>query len=363
MNSNKFIQKFIFSTVCLLTLVAFLNFIVDPGSIYLRKILLEKKKKDIYDLYLKSKFGIHYDGNERFLKLLLAQFSKDKDCVFIGSSHLMQVSYERGEHIREVCTSVLNLGVSGGTFEDIFVFLGALEKYDKIPRKLFIGIDPWTLKPGLDSRYSQFSDYLKFYLDTNNFSADVFADSLGGQSGATLLNLLNLEYTRHTVEYLRRLDSSFYNKSDALYSEVLEDTKDTLSEKPVVLADGSYIYSKEHILKSVTGRNYEAEPSYKLSENTINDDSLSFLRKGLKKLKSKTQVTLVMTPYHFSAFKPKYSEYLKYFKDVNKAVLHLSKELNIEFLGSFWPDQVGCSAEEFYDFMHPKTSCVDKIFK
>ena len=40
---------------------------------------------------------------------------------------------------------------------------------------------------------------------------------------------------------------------------------------------------------------------------------------------------------------------------------NLSKELNVEIVGSYNPLKVGCNEYEFYDGMHPKDSCMDKV--
>ena len=39
----------------------------------------------------------------------------------------------------------------------------------------------------------------------------------------------------------------------------------------------------------------------------------------------------------------------------------IGKELNVDILGSYNPDRVGCLAYEFYDSHHVHTSCLEKI--
>ena len=40
----------------------------------------------------------------------------------------------------------------------------------------------------------------------------------------------------------------------------------------------------------------------------------------------------------------------------------LARRLNIRVLGSFDPVEAGCARSEFFDFMHPKPICINKIF-
>ena len=70
----------------------------------------------------------------------------------------------------------------------------------------------------------------------------------------------------------------------------------------------------------------------------------------------------MLSPYHQLSYdltikaKPYYLELENKFRQ-------LSEETNIQIVGSYNPLLAKCSHDEFYDFMHPKDSCMKKITK
>ena len=42
-------------------------------------------------------------------------------------------------------------------------------------------------------------------------------------------------------------------------------------------------------------------------------------------------------------------------------VHEIAKSLEIQVIGSFNPNHVGCTKEEFFDSVHPKDECVSKL--
>lgn len=139
----------------MMAIVAGVNFVVDPGEIYLKKIIAGFKAKEFADKLFLSRNGIIQTGwNERLVKTTLAKSAVDFDCIVIGSSHILQMSSVRNTgRIRNSCKKLLNLGVSGGSLEDISVFSYLILENNRLPKTVFIAIDPWTLKFEMDSRY------------------------------------------------------------------------------------------------------------------------------------------------------------------------------------------------------------------
>ena len=104
--------------------IAGVNFVVDPGEIYLKKILADIKAKEFSDKLFLSERGVIQSGwNERLVKTTLAKSAGNFDCIVMGSSHVMQISEVRNTgNIKDNCNTLLNLGVSGGSLEDLSVF-------------------------------------------------------------------------------------------------------------------------------------------------------------------------------------------------------------------------------------------------
>ena len=73
-------------------------------------------------------------------------------------------------------------------------------------------------------------------------------------------------------------------------------------------------------------------------------------------------VSLILSPYHpdlYAIFETKKQIFL----DIEKWFRQFAKKRGIEVFGSYDPGNIGCNGEEFYDGMHPKSTCISKIFK
>lgn len=73
------------------------------------------------------------------------------------------------------------------------------------------------------------------------------------------------------------------------------------------------------------------------------------------------KVVFVLSPYH-----PKLFELMQLndrkFLEIESIFREVAESSGAEVIGSYDPVKVGCSSEDFYDGMHPKDKCVDKIF-
>ena len=74
----------------------------------------------------------------------------------------------------------------------------------------------------------------------------------------------------------------------------------------------------------------------------------------------KKEVVLFLTPYHMSSYnltiqtKP-------YYLDIENKFKKLSKEMNIQIVGSYNLSLTDCEENQFYDRLHPKEDCMKKI--
>lgn len=48
-------------------------------------------------------------------------------------------------------------------------------------------------------------------------------------------------------------------------------------------------------------------------------------------------------------------------QSVEQEVRSLADKMGIDVIGSYHPDRVACRAEDFFDFMHAKPSCLARI--
>jgi len=363
MKDKTFIIKFFLTLTLSLLAIMSLNFFVDPGNVYYRRYLIQKEGANIVNKFNGSLYGLAYKGNDRFFAALMARNAKGKDCIVIGSSHVMQISTIRGKHIKKICRNLLNLGVSSASIEDLYIFLELLDTNGNLPSKLLLGIDPWLLKWDMDSSYFVNSKYLNSFLIRHQIIKPnyVFSDF----EAYLIKNLLNLEYTEKTVQQLFVEGFSFKFLNDIQYFPLDSENPllNPLNDIGVKLKDGSHLYPKKFLAENITGSDYEKEPSYKLFGPDFDQAVVNQFEEILKEYKKKTEIIFILTPYHPSSFRSKFTKYNSYLINVEKKIRLVAQKLGIKIYGSYNPSISGCDSTEFYDYMHPTADCVDKIFR
>lgn len=357
MHNKKFIFIVFITSLLMMIFVGVVNFVVDPGYVYLKKYYNTKTDEYVKKIFM-SKQGLVSEGwNERVVKTAMAKYAGDFDCILLGSSHIMQVSSVRKTgDIQKVCTKLLNLGVSGGSFEDMAVFTNIILENKEKPKQVFLDIDPWTLKFGMDKRYQinqLYYDSLIKKLDdkTQKFNHFDYQISL-------IKNLFNLKYFFRS---LKELNTIFKEPQIELPKNNFTYNNGYL--KALTLPDGSHLYAtkwmneqKVQIKQLPLGGG-----DYKINGKDYDEKVVEYLIKIIKLYKvHDIKVSFIMTPYHPNVFKVK-SKTVKHIEEVDKIVTKISKVYGISVYGSFFPEKLGCKDDEFLDFMHPTTQCLDKI--
>lgn len=347
--------------IALMLCIAMTNIIVDPGEIYLKKFFSEQKSKELTEKLLSSKKGVIQTGwNERLVKVALAKATGGFDCVVLGSSRVMQVSIIRNTGgIKDKCTSLINLGVSGGGIEDVSIFSYLVLKNLKRPKRVFIGIDPWTLKFNMDSRYGA---YQGLYENMNALLGKQSPTEKVSYSQKIFENLFNGKYFYQSIRYLiKGKDNNSIFMRDVNYPDT-DFSYDTGYIEAVTLADGSHLYAKPWVKAQKNKLIKTEEGSYKIDGIPYDPISIKYLNKIIDLLKKNhIKVELVMIPYHPNVFKIRDSKTVKTIQLIDEIVKKIAKENGLKYYGSFMPDMLGCKSVEFYDFMHPTIACLNKI--
>jgi hypothetical protein len=351
----------------LIFLVITINYFVDPGKIYYQKILADSKAKDYAQLLFNSSNGlIQTSWNERLIKTELTKSSALFDCIVIGSSHTMQISSFRNTgNINKQCKSLLNLSVSGGSIEDLAIFSYLVLNNSTFPSKVFIDIDPWTLKFKMDSRYGVYKEY---YNKMNNMlfkekkDEDRFSYLI-----KTSINLINYEYLVKSIEFL--LSNDGFNKIITLANkEIKYPTSEFLYKngyvESITLPDGSHVYNKKWILNQIK-KNKKIKiggGNYQIKGKIYEQEAVEYLQKLLNLYKYyNIKVSFIMTPYHPNVFKNGETKPVVHMRKVDEVSRKLAKDNNIKVYGTFFPELINCKKEEFFDFMHATTPCLNKI--
>ena len=349
-------------TLSLVILVAIINWIVDPGGIYPKPYLLNADNSLTINTYInklvESKYGLltpKDEWNERDLKKTLAEHSVDYDCAIIGSSRVVQISsYRHNNSLEGFCLKINNFGVSGGSLEDYIAMSNIIvSNKSNMPDTIVFGIDPWSFNLGRDFRWSQ---YKKNYINMINILSNdnKFVES---PSKKKMLNLINYEYLKRSLDVIykskvkRIVAAPKFNHSLGL-------------DFPVTLPDGSHMYSNKYIHKTAkTIKTISGFHSYKIEkERYYQEHAIELFTKLVKYLKNNNiNVIFLLTPYHDKVWSIKGQPVVKAMKVIEKKVHALAKSLKVTVIGSYNSEVLGCNSAEFYDEMHPKSSCLAKL--
>ena len=357
---NTYIKNIAYYVVFIMMFVILINFTVDPGNIY-PKLSIQKDnvtlKTHIEEL-LGSEYGVFMPSgiNERSIKKALAEYPINYDCAVIGSSHVMQISAVRKHNsLQDICLSMKNLGVSGGSLEDYLALSNIILNNTKyLPKTIVFGVDPWSLKLNQESKWVE---YEQDYLDMRKeLLQSISSSNLASKS--LILNLINLQY------FKRSLIALFTDSVSSTSTPVPKFDYSNGLIRAVTLPDGSLVYSSENIennkesIKKISGKH-----NYKIVKDKFyHPHAVELFQKLITHLKTKgIDVVLVLTPYHHKVWSIKSQPIIGVMKAVEKRVHDLAESLEIQVIGSYNPNIVGCLPDEFYDAMHAKSECFEKL--
>ena len=361
---KKNLRTTLYLFIFLVTIIVSINITVDPGLIYLKKIVTKQKSNEYITKLIHSDYGLSIDGwNERVVKTTFAKKAGSYECVILGSSEIMQISHIRKTgNIQKQCKSLLNLGVSGASLEDIFVFSNILLKNDELPKKVFINIDAWTLKFNMDSSYSTYINEYTEIIQLLGIDDNIRTISYMNE---VFKNLINWEYFFSSIDILKEKKSKTFNY---LTQQELAPTKPFKysegSTTSIILPDGAHIYNKKYLIQQK--KNNQNIPmskgDYKISGKIFDEEAVLYFEKLIEFYKNKNvEVSLVLIPYHPNVFKQGGTKPVQHMEKVNNLVLSMAKKYNLKVYGSYVPEELGCNATEFLDIYHPTTDCLDKI--
>ena len=276
--------------------------------------------------------------NERiFVKNRIFYERGDPEAIVIGSSRIMQAS-GKGTGL-----DLLNLSVSGASLEDL-VAIWQLSSNKFNPKYVFLGADPWIFN--LNSGQKRWTSLSKEYgtaLASFGINADINVPTANSQS---------------------RLNSIAVKLYDSVNLSKIRAEDDTPSTTDKIRKDGSRVYNLSYANKSSSEveRGAQSFISYAMTDFSYSSEVSTILEKFVSEIKRKnTKVVFVLSPYHPKLFSLMRSEDVK-FLEIESKFIKLAESSGAEVIGSYDPAKAGCSSEDFYDGMHPKAKCIEKIF-
>lgn len=273
----------------------------------------------------------------KFVRSRVHLENMEPDVIVLGSSRVMQI----GSH--NLGTDVLNLAVSGASVEDLVAISQmASKKFE--PSSILIGIDPWLFNS--KSKQNRW----------RTLSAEYRS---GMQELGIMLGEALLSDGRQAVD-TENVVAQMYDYFNVSTFSAVDDEPEYLSK---IRRDGSRVYDIYYANKdrlSVEKGALEFA-SYAMEPFEFSDQNRELLSRLISHLSRRQRVTLVLSPYHPALYQFM-ADHDRKFLNIEKISRDLAAELNVKLIGSYDPKVAGCGADEFYDGMHPKDSCMEKVF-
>lgn len=276
--------------------------------------------------------------NERiFVKNRILFEKSNPEAIVIGSSRIMQAS-SKGAGFE-----LLNLSVSGASLEDL-IAIWELSSNKFNPMYVFLGADPWifNINSG-QNRWTSLRDEYNM-----------------GLAGLGIGNEINISAAK-PQSYLNSVAVRLY--ASVNHSKIrAEDDRPAATDK--IRKDGSRVYNLSYSNKSSdqVERGAQSYAPYAMTNYAYSSEVRSTLERFVAELKRQNKkVVFVLSPYHPKLFELMRLEDRK-FLEIESKFREIAESNGAEVVGSYDPVKVGCSSEEFYDGMHPKDKCIDKIF-
>ena len=336
-NKNTIDFKIFFKTGCITTILLLLfsllssNFFSNKNSTeaLLAKLLVTN------DAVYSTKMD-----ERQFIKNRIIYENLNPKILVIGSSRIMQISNENFDH------QILNLGVSGASIEDhISITLMALEKFNV--NTILLGADPW-----LFNRYNNQLRWKSILAEYKISQKNIQSKS----KGYKIVKKVNYDEKYFFYEIFLEKLYKFLNVRK-LDLEINANNINNLS-KDAILKDGKRVYGNKEIKEKIKAKTIE----YSMYKYEFSNEYYQIYKNFIEHLKNvhKKEVILFVSPYHLPSYKMTIKE-KPFYLDLEKKFKELSEETKTKILGSFNASLIPCADSEFYDYMHPKESCIIKI--
>ena len=303
-----------------------------------------------------SPAGIPLPPFERVVKVELAEESR-ADCFITGSSHEMRVNLKEIAELRKHCRALMNLAVSGGSYED-FVTMAAVASKRPGAGTIYIGISPWFFRFDADSRYRTYEGE---YAEARRYFG---LEDRGVHTGssAKLLNLINGQYfSRNVSEVIRTIEIETFD---------MEDPDNRTKESQLLLPDGSIRESDEQRRYLSSRKLPDVTPTqknigtYKFQGSRVDADLVRDFKSIVETLQGeKMNIIFVMSPYHPSVFACTNEAVCQWLDQMEQQVCSLATEMGVRVIGSYHPDRFSLTWNDFTDDHHVMRSALRRYWR
>lgn len=339
-------------------LLAFLisaNWYCDPANLY------HDVSKPIAESLMNGKPAYITSGNvdERLLKrYMIEQMPKDADCVMIGSSTVLGI---RREHVGT--DSFYNLGVSSADYYDIMAAAAMMEMNDVKPERIILGVDHYFFSEGIyenNARSKSWRPYAEYMEEVLGNAKPLTPQlDLEAQQKEQFRQLLSITYFQASVEFLKNNGSLKIarwgvadNEYDGAYFQV----------------DGSMVYPKDYEDTSVetavkAAAEYDMEYQFG-SYRHMNAKSKEQFEKLVNYWTNQgVEVVFFLCPVSPALWERYDTERYPILLEMEEYIRSMAERYNVEVVGSYNPQNVGLTDDDFYDARHIKHPELNKYFQ
>jgi len=336
-------MSFFLTFLATLALVATTNYAIDANEIYRAHDAQVPLVRSFVQRLLASETGLAFVPQERSVKLELARQSA-ADCVVLGSSHEIQLGFGSAPSIFDTCTAVVNLAVSGGSFEDFVAAIGIVIRR-KFARTVYIGVGPWMLRRGADERFAE---------ERAVYNEGRIVLGLEAESGrlnddiAWYVNLISADYLQHNVGFLWRTMKSLGSLPVRRFE--IKDGQLARSDEGVISSDGTIRYSRDELNKSPQppGRG-----DYKIASPVLDPAVIAEFEQGLRLLVEQgVVIKMLLMPYHPAVLNCADARVCESLRQVEEYIRNLSQRCDFDVIGSYDPRPFALTGRDFMDEMH-----------
>jgi hypothetical protein len=345
----------------LMALVAALNYFVDPGAIY---AYAAADPRRYVEALVSAPNGLWWPDNsfqDRQIKKALVQYAGGAGCVVIGSSRAMLIGSARSDRLfADECPTILNLAVSSGGLEDDIV-LAYLAAMHGPPRKLILGLDPWTFAFNVNNRWSYYAD--DYARAVSEMGVTEQMQPFGASSGSflnKLRNLFSLEYTARALS--QALAEVGYGGSRFSPKEAPPVDPQTGGRYPVLLRDGSVIYSARYIAGTLMRAvPVGGEPPTR-AEAFHDPQAIQAFIGLVMWLKSRgIEPILLLAPFHPNGWTMPYPESVRSAISAEAIARRIAAQQHLRLIGTYNSFLARCRASQFYDYLHANVHCLASL--
>jgi len=298
----------------------------------------------------------HYNCDYRMLKEVLIKNREVPDILSVGSSTSMSIHSDYFQF-----KSFLNAWMTQSYFEEILGIFGLyLHEYNTLPTTIIISLDSYYFE---DKKEHDDWKFFKFY--TNYFLKE--ANKNGFHAKYAFFNLivphsiqvallklsksLSPELTKNNFIRFRRGDTlaSYYVKD---YAKIEKGFSHSLH-----FLDGSSFLNPSRFRSVASFGPLSAE-------NKIDENMFEMLITTVKFLKSKS-VNII---FRLAAVHPEIYERHRKSPDHNNFVvieeklIEIARQSNVPIIGSFNPEKIGWTENDFSDYKHPHPDNIKDLF-